>query len=61
MSEPERRRAEKIGLPGSTREVLPIPRLDGGSVGGGRPGPMHARAFALYKDYKRAFCAGEVE
>ena len=61
VSESELRTADEIWLTSSTKEVLPITRLDGGSVGAGRPGPMHARAFALYKDYKRAFCAGEVE
>jgi D-alanine transaminase len=59
------RQAELAGvselmLSSSTKELLPITRLDGQAVGAGRPGPLHARLHALYQDYKRDFRAGKV-
>ncbi len=53
--------AEEIWMTSSTKEVLPITRLDGQPVGNGKPGPMHARLFALYKEYKQAFIQGRVD
>jgi D-alanine transaminase len=53
------REAEEIWLTSSTKEILPITRLDGRAVGTGKPGPWHARLLALYKEYKRAYIAGE--
>lgn len=53
--------ADEIWLTSSMREILPITRLNDKPVGTGRPGPMHARVFALYKDYQRAVCAGKAD
>ncbi len=53
--------ADEVWLTSSTKEILPITRVDGRAVGDGKPGPMHARLFALYKEYKRAFIEGKVE
>jgi len=55
------RTADEVWLTSSTKEILPITRIDGHSVGAGKPGPMHARMFALYKEYKQAFVLGKVE
>ncbi len=55
------RTANEVWLTSSTKEILPITRVDGRAVGNGKPGPMHARLFALYKEYKRAFIEGKVE
>ncbi|MDA8383548.1 MAG: D-amino acid aminotransferase [Betaproteobacteria bacterium] len=52
ISEFEVRTAEELWLTSSTREVLPITRLDGQPVGAGRPGPMFARMNAHYQAYK---------
>lgn len=51
---PERlvREADELWMTSSTREVLPITRLDGAPVGSGRPGPLFARMDALYQHYK---------
>lgn len=54
-------RAGEIWLSSSTRELLPVTRLDGKPVGDGRPGPVWQRMHALYQSYKRALIAGEVE
>jgi D-alanine transaminase len=55
------RSADEVWLTSSTKEILPITRIDGRAVGNGKPGPMHARVFALYKEYKQAFIQGRVD
>ena len=54
------RAADEIWLSSSTREVLPVTRLDGELVGDGRPGPLWRRMDALYQDYKARVRAGHV-
>ena len=54
-------RATEFMLSSSTKELLPITRVDGKTIGNGRPGPLHARLHALYQDYKRDFRAGRVD
>ena len=61
VTESELRSAEELILSSSTKELLPITRLDGQPVGSGRPGLRHARLHALYQDYIRDFRAGKVE
>lgn len=53
--------AEEIWITSSTREILPVTRLNDRPVGTGRPGPLNDRMHALYQDYKRAFRAGKVD
>lgn len=53
IPEADLRNAAEIWLTSSTKEVLAITRLDRGPVGNGRPGPMFARMYQLYQDYKR--------
>ena len=52
IPEAELRSAQEIWLTSSTREVLAITQLDDAPVGNGKPGPMFARMYALYQDYK---------
>lgn len=54
IRENELREADEMWLTSSTKEILPVTRLDGKAVSGGKPGPMWARVIALYQDYKRA-------
>ena len=61
VTESELRGADELMLSSSTKELLPITRLDGKPVGSGQPGPLHARLHALYQDYIRDFRAGKVE
>lgn len=44
--------ASEIWLTSSTREILPVTRLEGAPVGDGLPGPVWARMHALYQDRK---------
>jgi D-alanine transaminase len=52
ISEAELRGADEIWLTSSTKEVLAITRLDNAPVGNGKPGPVFARMYQLYQDYK---------
>ncbi len=58
---PELFSADEVWLTSSTKEILPIVRIDDRDIGMGRPGPMHSRLQAFYQDYKHAFRNGEVE
>jgi D-alanine transaminase len=49
----ELRSAEEIWLTSTTREVLPVTRLDGDPVGGRKPGPLWKKAYALFQAAKQ--------
>ncbi|MDP2811142.1 MAG: D-amino acid aminotransferase [Rhodocyclaceae bacterium] len=57
VREDEVRAVDELWLTSSTREVLPIVRLDGQPVGhginAGRPGPEFARMHGWYQEFKR--------
>jgi len=52
FTEHEVRDADELLLTSSTKEIMPITRLDGREVGEGRPGPMFSRLYRFYQEYK---------
>ena len=54
----ELERAEEIWLTSSTKEVLPVARLDGAPVGSGAPGPLWRGMAELYQAYKARLRGG---
>jgi D-alanine transaminase len=51
--ESEVRSADELWVTSSSKEVLAIVSLDGARVGDGRPGPVFARMYQLYQDFKQ--------
>lgn len=58
ISEQQLRTADEVWITSSTREVVPVTRLDGVAVGDGVPGPVFGRMRQLYADYKRSLQQG---
>ncbi len=61
VTEKELRSADEVWMTSSTKEVLPITRLDGQLVANGKPGEVIQHMHKLYQDYKQAFREGRVE
>jgi D-alanine transaminase len=61
VSEYELRTGQELLLTSSTREIMPITRLDGKPVGEGKPGAMFARLYRLYQSYKQTTMRGSSE
>jgi len=49
--------ADEVWLTSSTKEILPITRIDGKPVGNGKPGSLFTRLYGLYQEYKEAVIA----
>jgi D-alanine transaminase len=60
ISEQQVREADEIWLSSSTKEILPIVKLDGEPVGEGKPGQHYHQIIKLYDDFKLRFRNGEV-
>ncbi|MCB1958001.1 MAG: D-amino acid aminotransferase [Rhodocyclaceae bacterium] len=56
--EEELRTADEIWMTSSTKEVLPITRLDDRPVGDGRPGPVARRMHQWYQEFKAKVMRG---
>ncbi len=52
ISEHEMRNAQELLLTSSTKEIMPITRLDNQPVGDGKPGIMFMQLYQLYQNYK---------
>ena len=58
ISEQELRTAEELLLTSSTKEILPITRLDNQLVGKGLPGEVFKHLYLLYQNYKETVMRG---
>ena len=50
--------AEEIWTSSSTKELLPVTRIDGRAVGTGRPGPLWQRLWQAFQAFKRESASG---
>jgi D-alanine transaminase len=48
-------RVSELWISSSTREMVPIVELDGRSIGGGATGPVFARVWQWYRQFRRQF------
>lgn len=53
VSRKEVKKADELWIMSSTKEVVPIVRLDEKPIGNGQPGPIFKRMLQLFQDYKR--------
>jgi D-alanine transaminase len=53
IGEAELRAADELWMTSSTKEIMPIVRLDGAPVGAGVPGPLARQMDALYQSFKQ--------
>ena len=53
VSRKEVKKADELWIMSSTKEVVPIVRLDDKPIGAGKPGPIFKKMFQLFQDYKR--------
>jgi D-alanine transaminase len=58
VTEAELRTADEIWMTSSTREIMPVVRLDGVAVGTGVPGSLARRMDALYQKFKQDVMRG---
>jgi len=56
-AEAELRRADEIFISGTVTELLPVTRLDGQPVSGGRPGPVFRRLYQAMAEHVETFRA----
>lgn len=61
ISEQQLREADEIWITSSTKEIVPVTRLDGAPVGHGEAGARWQELIDLYQSYKRAFREGRVD
>jgi D-alanine transaminase len=45
--------ADEIWITSSTKEIMPVVKLDNKTVGNGQPGPIARKLFGVFQDYKR--------
>jgi D-alanine transaminase len=45
--------ADEIWIASSTKEIMPVVKLNDKTVGNGQPGPMTRKLFGIFQDYKR--------
>jgi len=45
--------ADEIWITSSTKEIMPVVKLNDKTVGNGKPGPITRKLFEIFQDYKR--------
>ena len=60
VSEYEIRTAQELLLTSSTKEIMPITRLDGKLVGNGKAGKIFLQLYQLYQNYKSTVMRGSI-
>ncbi len=60
IQEQELHAADELWLASSTKEVLPVTRLNGHDVADGCPGEVYQRITRLYDEFKRRFRDGQL-
>ena len=58
IAEAEVRGADEVWMSSSTKEVLPIVAVDDRLIGNGRPGPLFARMYGWYQEFKTTVMRG---
>lgn len=61
ISEHEVRSAQEILLTSSTKEIMPVTRLDDKAVGEGKPGAVFTQLHWLYQRYKQTTMRGNMQ
>lgn len=61
ISEHEVRSAQEILLTSSTKEIMPVTRLDDKAVGEGKPGAVFTQLHGLYQRYKQTTMRGNMQ
>jgi len=61
ISEQQLHEAEEVWITSSTREIMPVTRLDDKAVGDGSPGPVWQAMLVHYRQYKDAVRRGEAD
>lgn len=56
ISEAELLDADEIWISSSTREILPVVKLDRKAIGNEKPGAVTRKIFDIYKQYKNSLC-----
>ncbi len=58
ITEAELRNADEVWLTSSTKEIMPVTKLDGQPIGTAQPGPAYWQMAKLYADYKERIKQG---
>jgi D-alanine transaminase len=58
IADAEVRAADELRLTSSTKEVLPIVRLDDRPIGTGQPGPVFSKMYGWYQEFKNTVMRG---
>jgi D-alanine transaminase len=61
VKEAELHEADEIWMTSSTREIVPVIKLNGKAVGSGKAGAMWKHVVDLYQQYKQLLRSGNIK